>query len=203
MFTGLIEHAGRIAERTALPDGSARLVVDLGPLAEGAAPGASIAVDGCCLTIVELRGARASFDAVPETLRRTTLGLRAPGDLVNLERALLPSARLGGHFVQGHVDGTATVARTVTGGRWAEWHLTLDDPALAVQVVEKGSIALDGISLTVAGCDGRGAFWVALIPETLARTTLGSKKESARVNVETDILGKYVQAMLRSNGSNR
>ena len=80
MFTGLIEHAGRIAERTALPDGSARLVVDLGPLAEGAAPGASIAVDGCCLTIVELRGARASFDAVPETLRRTTLGLRAPGD---------------------------------------------------------------------------------------------------------------------------
>ncbi|MCZ7648429.1 MAG: riboflavin synthase [Planctomycetota bacterium] len=200
MFTGLIEHVGALEALAPQPGGEARLRIDLGPLAEGTKPGDSIAVDGCCLTVVSLAGTRAEFDAVPETLRRTTLDGLTPGGRVNLERALLPHQRLGGHFVQGHVDGTAQVAKTVTGGRWAEWHFALEQPELALQIVEKGSIALDGISLTVAGTDGKGAFWVALIPETLARTTLGAKRDGARVNVETDLLGKYVLAILARRG---
>lgn len=196
MFTGLIEHVGVIERLASRAGGSARLSVRIGPLAEGTKLGDSIAIDGCCLTVVELQGAVALFDAVPESLRRTTLGERTSGDRVNLERALTADRRMGGHFVQGHIDGTATVARTVPGERWAEWHFRLDDAALAAQIVEKGSIAIDGISLTVAGCDGTGRFWVALIPETLERTTLGAKGVGTRVNIETDIIGKYVQAFL-------
>ncbi|MCW8133157.1 MAG: riboflavin synthase [Planctomycetota bacterium] len=201
MFTGLIEHVGAVFAFELNAEGGARLGVDLGPLAEGTGLGDSIALDGCCLTVVALDGSRAHFDAVPETLRRTTLGDLKPGARVNLERALLPNKRLGGHFVQGHIDGTAIVRKTVTGGRWAEWHFSLDSLALAPQIVEKGSIAIDGISLTVAGSDGVGGFWVALIPETLARTTLGAKTEEASVNIETDILGKYVHAMLNAKGA--
>lgn len=200
MFTGLIEHVGTVKALQPQAGGEARLSVELGPLAEGTGLGDSVAIDGCCLTVVALDGALAHFEAVPETLQRTTLGGLKAGAKVNLERALLPGKRLGGHFVQGHIDGTATVKKTVTGGRWAEWHLALDDGGLAEQLVEKGSVALDGISLTVAGCDGRGGFWVALIPETLQRTTLASKKEGARVNIETDVLGKYVLAMLARRG---
>lgn len=198
MFTGLIEHVGTVGSFERNADGGAQLGVDVGPLAEGTRLGDSIAIDGCCLTVVALDGSRASFDAVPETLRRTTLGDLSAGSRVNLERALLPSKRFGGHFVQGHVDGTAIVRKTVTGGRWAEWHFSLDSLTMATQIVEKGSIAIDGISLTVAGCDGVGGFWVALIPETLARTTIGAKYHEARVNIETDILGKYVHAMLQA-----
>lgn len=201
MFTGLIEHIGAVRQLSSNADGSARLCVDLGPLAGSTQAGASIAVDGCCLTVASLEGTVAAFDAVPETLRRTTLGALQAGARVNLERALLPQQRLGGHFVQGHVDGTAKVAKAESGGRWAEWHLTLEDPALAPQIVEKGSIALDGISLTVAGCDGKGGFWVALIPETLARTTMAAKTPGARVNIETDILAKYVHALLSRQSS--
>lgn len=203
MFTGLIEHVGAVVAFEKNAEGGARLGVDLGPLAEGAGLGESVAIDGCCLTIVSLDGSLASFDAVPETLKRTTLGALQPGAKVNLERALLPGKRLGGHFVQGHIDGTALVRKTVTGGRWAEWHFSLDDLNLAPQIVEKGSIAIDGISLTVAGCDGVGGFWVALIPETLSRTTIASKAEGASVNIETDILGKYVQAMLQPRGGGK
>ncbi|MBI3830037.1 MAG: riboflavin synthase [Planctomycetes bacterium] len=203
MFTGLIEHIGAVAAFEKNAAGGARLGVDIGSLAEGTALGDSIAIDGCCLTVVSLDGSLASFDAVPETLKRTTLGALQAGAHVNLERALLPGKRLGGHFVQGHIDGTALVRKTVTGGRWAEWHLSLDDLNLAPQIVEKGSVAIDGISLTVAGCDGVGGFWVALIPETLARTTIGSKAEGASVNLETDILGKYVQAMLQPRGGEK
>lgn len=203
MFTGLIEHVGTIQSFDPNAEGGARLSVELGPLAEGTALGDSIAIDGCCLTVVNLAGSLAAFDAVPETLRRTTLGALKPGAPVNLERALLPGRRLGGHFVQGHVDGTAIVRKTVTGGRWAEWHCSLDNQNLAPQIVEKGSIAIDGISLTVAGCDGVGGFWVALIPETLARTAIGSKTENAGVNIETDILGKYVHAMLLQQAGTR
>ena len=180
--------------------GGARVSVDLGPLASACKLGDSIAVDGCCLTVVTLNGAAAAFDAVPETLRRTTLGGVQAGSRVNLEASLLPSSPLGGHFVQGHVDGTALVSKTVTGGRWAEWHFKLPDGAaeLCEQIVEKGSIAIDGISLTVAGCDANAqTFWVALIPETLARTTIASKQNGAQVNIETDILGKYVLAALK------
>jgi riboflavin synthase len=149
--------------------------------------------------VVELDGSRAAFDAVPETLARSTLGALKAGGRVNLEAALSSGAKLGGHFVQGHIDGTARVARVVEGGRWAEWHFQLDQRALGEQIVEKGSIAIDGISLTVAGCDAKiGTFWVALIPETLTRTTIAAKREGACVNIETDILGKYVLAAIQS-----
>lgn len=196
MFTGLIEHVGVVDRLAPQAGGGARLSVRIGPLVNGTVPGDSIAIDGCCLTVTELRGPLAVFDAVPESLRRTTLGERKAGDRANLERAVASGQRMGGHFVQGHVDGTAVVERTVPGERWAEWHFRLDDAALAAQIVEKGSIAVDGISLTVAGCDGEGRFWVALIPETLKRTTLGAKAVGSRVNIETDIIGKYVQAFL-------
>lgn len=198
MFTGLIQHVGEVINIAPTAGGGARLSVDIGPLASGCRTGDSIAINGCCLTVVSLEGTRAAFDAVPETLRRTNLGELRAGSRVNLEPAMLPSDRLGGHFVQGHVDGTAAVARTVEGARWAEWHLQLADATLSEQIVEKGSIAVDGISLTVAGCDAAaGTFWVALIPETLARTTLAAKKKGATVNIETDILGKYVAAALK------
>ena len=198
MFTGLIQHVGTVVSLAPAPGDCTRLSVDIGPLAMDCKLGASIAVDGCCLTVVAFDGSVAAFDAVPETLRRTTLGKSVVGGRVNLESSLLPSSPLGGHFVQGHVDGTATVVNTVTGGRWAEWHYTLDDAALAEQIVEKGSIAVDGISLTVAGCDAQaGTFWIALIPETLARTTIESKQKGQQSNIETDILGKYVLAALK------
>lgn len=196
MFTGLIEHVGSVHAIVSSGDGSSQVVVDIGPLAADAQLGDSIAIDGCCLTITSLAGSVATFDAVPETLERTTLGKLRSGSRVNLERALLPGKRLGGHFVQGHIDGTAIVKKTVLGGRWAEWHFSLEDPTLAPQIVQKGSIAINGISLTVAGCGDDGTFWVALIPETLERTDLGEKLDGQRVNIETDILGKYVQAML-------
>ena len=197
MFTGLIQHVGELKSLTSVSGGGARLGIDIGPLAKGAQLGDSIAVEGCCLTVVEITGTVGQFDAVPETLKRTTIGGLQRGAKVNLESSLTPTTKLGGHFVQGHVDGTAKVARIVEGGRWAEWHFQLDDDALAEQIVEKGSIAIDGISLTVAGCAAKaGTFWVALIPETLERTTIASKREGAKVNIETDILGKYARKFL-------
>lgn len=199
MFTGLILHVGKVLSIASQSGGGARLSIDIGPLAADAKTGDSIAVEGCCLTVVHLSATRADFDAVPETLRRTTMGALSAGTSVNLENSLRPDSKLGGHFVQGHIDGCARVERCVEGGRWAEWHFALEDKTLAEQIVEKGSIAIDGISLTVAGCDpSAGTFWVALIPETLERTTIGSKKTGARVNIETDILGKYVLAALNA-----
>jgi riboflavin synthase len=200
MFTGLIQHVGTIRSIKLSPGGNARLSIDIGPLAKKAKLGDSIAVDGCCLTVVALHGTVASFDAVPETLRRTAIGDLEAESHVNLESSLLPSSPLGGHFVQGHVDGTARVLETKTGGRWAEWHFKLKDKKLSEQIVEKGSIAVDGISLTVAGCKPRAAtFWVALIPETLERTTITSKTKGRRVNIETDILGKYALAAMKAH----
>jgi riboflavin synthase len=200
MFTGLIQHVGTIRTISPVGGGGARLSVDIGPLAAGSKLGDSIAVDGCCLTLTEISGESGSFDAVPETLRRTTLGELRSGSCVNLETSLKPSDKLGGHFVQGHIDTTASVTNTVDGGRWAEWHLQLAELSYAEQIVEKGSIAIDGISLTVAGCDRKaGTFWVALIPETLSRTTIAAKKRGSNVNIETDILGKYVLASLKGH----
>ena len=191
MFTGLIERVGGVVALAPQPGGGARLSLDLGPLAQDAKPGDSVSVDGCCLTVVSRRGAEVVFDVVPESLRRTTVGSLKPGDRVNLERALLPGQRLGGHFVQGHVDGTAVVTKTVPGEGWAEWRFALDDAALAPQLVEKGSIAVDGISLTVADV-GPNSFSVAVIPHTLENTTLGDASVGGGVNLETDIIGKYV-----------
>jgi riboflavin synthase len=194
VFTGIVQSMGRIAS-VAPREGGIRLWVDAGALAEEAREGDSVAVDGCCLTVVGASGARLAFDAVPETLRRTTLGRRAAGDPVNLELPLRPSDRLGGHFVQGHVDAVAEVLARRAQGDDVVMSFRLP-PALLGHVVEKGSVAVDGVSLTVMGVEG-GTFSVALIPHTLEVTTLGVRAPGELVNVEGDVLAKYVAALVR------
>jgi riboflavin synthase len=194
MFTGLVESMGSIAAKEPR-EGGIRLRIEAGSLAEETAVGDSVAVDGCCLTVVEREGSRLAFDVIPESLRRTTLGRRGAGDRVNLELPLRANDRLGGHFVQGHVDAVAEVVGLVEQGDDVILSFALP-PALAGQVVEKGSVALDGVSMTVAGLDG-GTFSVAIIPHTRAVTTLGLRRPGDAVNVEGDILAKYVAALVR------
>ena len=196
MFTGLVEGLGTVAE--VVPEGPGKRLAIAPPAAmlERTSPGDSVALNGCCLTVVEARSGRWSFQAGPETLARTNLGLLRSGDGVNLERALGADARLGGHFVQGHIDGCGSVERILRDGEWVTiWFRT---PAtLAAQMVTKGSVAVDGVSLTLVEVEAE-RFSVALIPHTLEVTTLGTRREHDRVNIETDILGKYVQKMLGS-----
>lgn len=171
-----------------------RLRIDVGPLAERLSPGASIAVDGACLTVVSIAAVQVDLDAVPETLSRTTLGDLRPGALVNLETPVPAGAPLDGHIVQGHVDGVAQVANIQRGRRGHLLELTAPQE-LTDQMVAKGSIALAGVSLTLVDvADGR--FSVALIPATLQRTTLGRLRNFDRANVELDIIGKYVRRHL-------
>lgn len=195
MFTGIIEELGEVVAIEPGAD-SSRITVRGEVTTADPAHGASIAVNGACLTVTdhEAKGGVVTFDVMAESLRRTVLGDLAVGDAVNLERAMVLGARLDGHLVQGHVDGTATIVERRPGDRWEEVRLAID-PALAPFVVEKGSICLDGVSLTltVAGDDH---VEVALIPTTMELTTLGRKGVGDRVNVEVDILGKYVQRML-------
>ncbi len=190
MFTGIVIHVGVIDAVTDVPGGR-ELRVRIGPLAGRTGPGDSIAVDGVCLTAADLAGESVRFTAVEETLRRTTLGDRAAGDRVNLEPAARMGDPIGGHLVQGHIDGTGRVRSVETRG--ADHVVTIEVPAeLAYGMVEKGSVAVDGISLTVVEAR-KDAFTVALVPYTLAHTTLGSKGAGARVNVEVDVMGKYVR----------
>jgi riboflavin synthase len=194
MFTGIVETMGEVEAVERLPDG-ARLRVRASALLEGARAGESIAVGGVCLTMVEVAGGAFAADLAAETLRRTTLGRLRPGDAVNLERPLRLADRLGGHIVQGHVDGvgTVTAARPEGDGVWME----IEAPAaLAPYIVEKGSIAVDGVSLTVAGLSGGSRLAVALIPHTLAATTLGRRRPHDEVNLEVDILAKHVERLL-------
>ncbi|MHC4547158.1 MAG: riboflavin synthase [Planctomycetota bacterium] len=193
MFTGLVEAMGRIAA-TEPRAGGLRVWIDAGNLAAETAPGDSVAVDGCCLTVVGREGPRLAFDAIPETLARTTLGRRDPGDRVNLELPLRPGDRLGGHFVQGHVDAVAEVVDYRAEGDDVVMTFRLPE-ALRSQVVEKGSIAIDGVSMTVAAVKG-DTFSVALIPHTLAVTTLGVRRPGDAVNLEGDILAKYVAVLV-------
>ena len=181
MFTGIVQERGRVAS---FDEG--RLVVESGVRA---GIGDSVAVNGVCLTVVDAPDGRLAFDVVQETLDRT----KPFGDQVNLEAALRAGEALGGHYVQGHVDGVGTV-RTVGDPVWID-----ASPELLRYVVEKGSIAVDGVSLTVAAVDAAG-FAVALVPHTLAVTTLGSLAAGGRVNLEADILAKYVERLLRSEG---
>jgi riboflavin synthase len=178
-------------ERVEPRAGGARLVVRPRALpVDALAAGESIACSGACLTVVERGGGLVAFDAVPETLSRTTLGAWRPGTRVNLERALRLDDRLGGHLVQGHVDAVGEVVARVAEGQGAR--LTVSLPAsIAPLVAEKGSIAVDGVSLTVARA-GRDRFEVALIPETLARTTLGEAAAGTRVNLEADVVARHV-----------
>lgn len=193
MFTGLVEEVGTVDTRTDL-DGAAVLAVSAATVVQGLRPGDSVAVAGTCLTVTELRTNGFTADVMPETLRRTTLGELRPGDPVNLERAVRAGGRLGGHVVQGHVDGVGAVLERRPGPRWDEVDLTL--PAdLARYVVEKGSIAVEGVSLTVTWA-ADAAFGVALVPTTLARTTLGALASGRRVNLEVDVLAKYVERLL-------
>jgi riboflavin synthase len=193
MFTGLVEEVGVVREVVEQAD-VVRLVVTGPVVASDTRHGDSIAVNGVCLTAVEVAGADFSVELVPETLRRSSLaGVRA-GARVNLERAMANGQRFGGHIVQGHVDGTATVISHTPGERSAEIRFRLGD-GLARYVVEKGSIAVDGVSLTVASVD-RDSFSVALIPTTLADTTLGVRQQGDRVNIEVDVLAKYVERLV-------
>ncbi len=191
MFTGLIEDVGRVV-RT-LPQGTARdLVIAPDALRAGElALGDSVAIDGCCLTVTARDEKSFTVQAGPETLQRTTLGGFAEGTRVNLERALLPTTRLGGHIVAGHVDGVGAVAARTSDGPWLVLEFKAP-PEILRYVVEKGSIAVDGISLTVNRVDGY-AFAVALIPHTVEKTGLGAKRPGDAVNLEVDIVGKYVE----------
>ena len=194
MFTGIIEGQGIV--RALEHEGSAvRLAIELpASMAAGPTLGESVAINGCCLTVVAIDGNRWSFQAGSETLSRTNLGVLQSGDRVNLERALRADARLGGHFVQGHVDGIGRVDSIERDGEWITMWFRVPRE-LASQMVAKGSVAVDGISLTIVGVT-EDRFSVALIPHTLDVTTLGSRKVGDAVNIETDVLGKYVQKML-------
>jgi riboflavin synthase len=199
VFTGIVEEVGEIVDVTGLED-SARLRIR-GPLVTSdASPGDSIAVNGVCLTVVDPAGGSFAVDVMGETLRRSSLAGAAAGTTVNLERALAANARLGGHIVQGHVDGTATIAALEPSEHWTAVRFTTPREAdggvgLARYIVEKGSIAVDGVSLTVTAVDDDG-FSVGLIPTTLAETTLGSREVGATVNLEVDVLAKYVERLL-------
>ncbi|GGJ86712.1 riboflavin synthase subunit alpha [Pilimelia anulata] len=193
MFTGIVEERGEVVAAHPLPDAT-RLSLRGPAVTADAAHGDSIAVNGVCLTVVTVDGDTFTADVMAETLRRSSLGALRPGDPVNLERAVTPTTRLGGHLVQGHVDGLATIAGRRPAEHWTE--VDVDLPAgLGRYLVEKGSVTVDGVSLTVAGVAG-DRFTVGLIPTTLALTTLGTRAVGDRVNIEVDVLAKYVEKLL-------
>lgn len=195
MFTGLIQDLGRVERVQSGPMTDVWVASSFEQLVLGE----SIACDGCCLTVVETKSSSFRVQASFETLARTTLGDWRTGTQLNLERALKVGDRLGGHWVQGHVDGVARIESIKPEGGAVVVRIELPQ-ALAPYFIEKGSVAVDGISLTVNGIDAN-AFWVALIPETVARTSLGRKAAGAKVNLEADIIGKYVarQQSLKSS----
>ena len=194
MFTGIVEALGTVARIEPEGDGVVLVIEVPSDLSSGVKVGDSVSINGCCLTVTDAAASRLSFQAVPETLRCSALGARAVGDSVNLERAMRADARFDGHIVQGHVDGTGEI-RSI---RRAGLDVILETecpPELARQLVPKGSIAIDGVSLTVIEPDVSG-FAVALIPHTLKATTLGELREGDAVNLELDVLGKYVLSYL-------
>jgi len=186
MFTGIVEEAGRVSARR-----GSRLLIEASSTLEGTEIGSSLAVNGVCLTAVELGVDSVAFDLGPETLERSALGDLEAGDRVNLERPMRLNGFVGGHLVLGHVDGVGVVAAFDTDGETARLRIEWQDPALAPLLIPKGSVAVDGVSLTVAALDKR-AFEIMVIPHTLACTTLGRLKPGRRVNLEMDVIGKYV-----------
>jgi riboflavin synthase len=193
MFTGIVACTGRIARVAPRTGGVRMTIVPRRPLGR-LALGESIAVSGACLTVTGTAGRGFTVDVSPETLRRTTLGRFAAGTTVNLERAMKLGDRLGGHIVQGHVDGVGTLERITPDRQWILYRFRAP-AAVAPYLVEKGSIAIDGVSLTVFSCRG-ASFSVALIPHTLARTTLAERRPGDRVNVEADVLMKLVASVV-------
>ena len=189
MFTGIVEAVGRVASLERRGDVVA-LDIEAGVASEGVKIGDSVAVNGCCLTVTAIEGERLSFEAVEETLGKTSLGDQREGSRVNLERAMRADGRLDGHIVQGHVDGTGRVRSLERRGDDVRFAVSCD-PEVARYLVEKGSVAIDGVSLTVVNASDDG-FDVALIPHTLAETNLGDRQPGDRVNLEADVIGKYV-----------
>ena len=198
MFTGVIEEVGRLCGLV-VGGSSAVLEVEAAVVLEGTRVGDSIATSGACLTVTRLAAGRFWADAQPETVRRTTLGRKRPGDGLNLERALTLQSRLGGHLVQGHVDGVGTVSRIDHEGNAAIVTLTAPEAVVTVSVPQ-GSIAIDGVSLTIVDLE-RDGLRVSLIPHTVAATTLRDLRIGAEVNLEADLIGKYVHAYLVRPGS--
>jgi riboflavin synthase len=199
MFTGIVEELGTVLGVERSGD-VVRLAVGSKVAREGSELGASVAVNGVCLTVVAARPAGLDFEIGPETLARTTLGRLVAGDGVNLERPLRFGAALGGHLVLGHVDGVGTVEVATRVESTARVRIALPGPALAPLLVPQGSVAVDGVSLTVAALD-RDAFEVMVIPHTLAVTTFGRLARGQTVNLEMDVIGKYLQRSLELKGT--
>jgi riboflavin synthase len=193
MFTGIVEELGKV-KTLARTAGAARLTISASTVLGGTAPGDSICVNGVCLTVVEIGTAQFSADVAQETLKVTNLGDLRAGQQVNLERALQLSARVGGHLVTGHVDAVGRIREKREEGN--SWRVFIEAPETALRyVIKKGSIAVDGISLTIADLD-KAVFSIAMIPHTAKLTTLGFKAAGDSVNLETDIIGKYVERLL-------
>jgi riboflavin synthase len=200
MFTGIVEELGETVAVDDLGD-AARLTVRGPQVTQDVANGDSIAVNGVCLTVASTSGDTFTADVMRETLNRSSLGALAPGTPVNLERSVRLTDRLGGHLVQGHVDGTGTIISRTPAEHWDVVRIGLPPgpPDLARYVVEKGSVAVDGISLTIVSVSATW-FEVSLIPETLKRTTLGAKQPGETVNLEVDVMAKYVEKLLNAQG---
>ncbi len=194
MFTGLVEELGQVVSLEQSPSGGVHLTLRAPSISPEAQLGDSVAVNGCCLTVAAKQDGLLRFDLLQETLARTSLGGVQPGGSVNLERALAAGGRLGGHFVQGHVDCTAEILALEHKGADVRFEVALPD-AGARYLVEKGSIAVDGISLTVAELR-KGSFVLWIIPHTLEHTNLGGRRVGEKVNLEYDLLAKYVERML-------
>ncbi|MGB6220947.1 riboflavin synthase [Haloferula sp.] len=193
MFTGLVESTGQVIALEERGD-QARLTLEI-PFANELESGESVAINGCCLTVAELVDARVSFDVLTQTLSVTSLGDLKPGDLVNLERALRAGDRLGGHFVQGHIDDTGVIEKLEPHGQDHLLEIRLPEEIAALSI-DKGSLAIDGISLTIAELeDTLARFWI--IPHTIARTNLCTRSSGQRVNLEADVLAKHVAKLLR------
>ena len=193
MFTGIVEETGIVRSFTE-QEQAWRLVLDAAVVTKGLQLGDSVAVNGCCLTVVDFAEDRLEFDLLAQSVRLTSIDGIGPGGRVNLERALLPTTRMGGHFVSGHVDGTGAIATIEPRGTDVYLRIT-PDPEMLRYVVAKGCVAVDGISLTVAELDDTG-FSIWLIPHTLEVTNLGDKRAGDRVNLEFDLLAKYVERLL-------
>ncbi|OHB87517.1 MAG: riboflavin synthase subunit alpha [Planctomycetes bacterium RIFCSPHIGHO2_02_FULL_40_12] len=198
MFTGIIEHLGKV-KQVKLQASSAIIVVDVGPLSDDVNPGDSIAINGACLTVTQIKDSEVYFDVSTETLSKTTIGRLKTSDNVNIERSLKMGDKLGGHFVTGHVDGVGVINKVENEpGQCTVWFSVSKE--LTNMMIKKGSVAVDGISLTIVEIRD-GLFSVALIPYTLGATTLGLKKAGQEVNIETDMLGKWVKRILTVNDS--
>ncbi len=210
MFTGIVEELGTV-ERVEDQGDAVRLTIRAETVLDDVRPGDSIAVNGCCLTVVSATSSTEggqvdlwTADVMQETLDKTSLHGARPGDRVNLERAVTPTTRLGGHIVQGHVDGVGQIVSRTPSEHWEVVEISMP-PTLAKYVVDKGSITVDGVSLTVvstgSSSEAHETFTVSLIPETLARTTLGHRRPGDRVNLETDVIARHVEKLVGVHAS--